>query len=96
MSDIKIAAGTNQSLIQPQRPGGKDRTGGFDAVMQEALGKVSEIHNQAEQAIEELARGGDITRAVIAMEKADMSFQVMVEVRNKLLAAYEEIMRMQV
>jgi flagellar hook-basal body complex protein FliE len=96
MSDIKIAAVTSQSPLKPQGPGGKDRTGGFDAVMKEALGKVNEIHNQAEQAIEELAKGGDITRAVIAMEKADMSFQVMVEVRNKLLAAYEEIMRMQV
>jgi flagellar hook-basal body complex protein FliE len=30
------------------------------------------------------------------MEKADMSFQLMVEVRNKLLSAYEEVMRMQV
>ncbi len=33
---------------------------------------------------------------MVAMQKADLSFQVMIEVRNKLVTAYEEIMRMQV
>ncbi|MBI4764735.1 MAG: flagellar hook-basal body complex protein FliE [Deltaproteobacteria bacterium] len=46
--------------------------------------------------MQELAGGGDISSAVIAMEKADFSFQVMIEVRNKLISAYEEIMRLQV
>jgi flagellar hook-basal body complex protein FliE len=46
--------------------------------------------------VNELAKGGDITSAILAVEKADMSFQLMVEIRNKLVSTYEEIMRMPV
>ncbi len=69
---------------------------GFDAVVNEALGKVSQLQSDVEKAVNELATGGDITSAVLAVEKADMTFQLMVEIRNKLLTTYEEIMRMQV
>ena len=41
-------------------------------------------------------RGGDLHNVLIDMERADLSFRTMVEVRNKLLDAYREIMRMQV
>jgi len=69
----------------------------FDAVINEALGRVSQLQNDVEQAVNELATGsGDITSAVLAVEKADMTFQLMVEIRNKLISTYEEIMRMQV
>jgi len=39
---------------------------------------------------------GDIVNTMMAIEKADMSFQMMMQVRNKIINAYEEIMRMQV
>ena len=69
---------------------------GFDTVITEAMNKVSQVQNEADKAVNELASGGDITNAILAVEKADMTFQVMVEVRNKLLKTYEEVMRMQV
>jgi flagellar hook-basal body complex protein FliE len=68
----------------------------FDNVVNEAMSKVSQIQENVETAVNELATGGDISEAVLAIEKADMSFQLMVEVRNKLLSTYEEIMRMSV
>ena len=68
----------------------------FEVLLKEAVHKVNNVQNEAEKAIQELAGGGDISSAVIAMEKADISFQVMIEVRNKLISAYEEIMRLQV
>jgi flagellar hook-basal body complex protein FliE len=68
----------------------------FETFVKDALAKVNTVQNEAEKAIQDLSNGGDVTNAVIAMEKADMSFQVMVEVRNKLISAYEEIMRLQV
>jgi len=45
-----------------------------------------------------LQRGEPIPlhQAVIAMEEASVSFQLMVEVRNKLLEAYQELMRLQI
>jgi flagellar hook-basal body complex protein FliE len=38
----------------------------------------------------------DVTDAMIAVEKADVAFQTMMAVRNKIVSAYEEIMRMQI
>jgi flagellar hook-basal body complex protein FliE len=68
----------------------------FDSVINDALGKVSQVQKDVETAVNELATGGDITDAVLAIEKADMSFQLMVEIRNKLISTYEEVMKMQV
>jgi flagellar hook-basal body complex protein FliE len=68
----------------------------FDSVINDALGKVSQVQKDVETAVNELATGGDITDAVLAIEKADMSFQLMVEIRNKLMSTYEEVMKMQV
>ncbi len=96
MSDIRInGIGIGNDPLQV-KAAQKNIEGGFDAILKDAVGKVAEMQNEAETAIKELASGGDVTQAIIAMEKADMSFQLMVEVRNKLLSAYEEVMRMQV
>jgi len=96
MSDMKInGAGAGQG-IQPIKPISGEQQGGFEDMMQEAIGKISQVQTNAEQAVKELASGGDPGEAIIAMNKADQDFQVMVEVRNKLLAAYEKVMNMQV
>jgi flagellar hook-basal body complex protein FliE len=93
MTDIKIGnVETHIELFKPQNKNG----GSFSSLFKDALGTVAELQKEADNAIKELANGDDITSAIIAMEKVDMSFQVMTEVRNKLLNAYEEIMRMQV
>ncbi len=96
MTDMKISgAGISPSGLQ--QTGSKQSAGaGFDEVLKDAVGKVAEVQNEAEKAIKELASGGDVTQAIIEMSKADMSFQTMVEVRNRLLSAYDEIMRMQI
>jgi len=38
----------------------------------------------------------DISSTMMAIEKADLTFQLMMQVRNKIISAYEELMRMQV
>ncbi len=77
-------------------PHTKKTEGSFDILLKEAIGKLEQIQSDADRAVKELAKGGDITQAVIAMQKAEMSFQLMIEVRNRLINAYEEIQRMQV
>ena len=99
MSDIPIkeignainAGNSSQTKAVKSESGGS-----FDTVINEAINKVSQVQEDVEKAVSELSSGGDITSAVLAIEKADMSFQLMVEIRNKLLSTYEEIMRMQV
>ncbi len=95
MSDM-IIKGVRSGAQALQKPDNKTSPGGFDEVMSEAIGKISQVQNDAEAAVKELSSGGDVTQALISMQKADMSFNLMVEVRNKLLSAYDEIMKMQV
>lgn len=82
-----------------QSQNGKKATqeGAFEKLLDETIGKVAGLQKEADRAIEELASGsGDIMQAILAIQKAELSFQTMVEVRNKLLNAYEELMRMQI
>ena len=55
------------------------------------------IHSLHNRAAHELATGRveNVHQAMIAMEKADVSFRLMVEARNRIVKAYEEVMKMQ-
>jgi len=72
------------------------------AVFGSLLGNlVNEVNNNqavAGEAVRGLLDGHNVSlhQAVIAMEEANVSFQLMVEVRNRLLESYQELMRMQV
>ncbi len=52
----------------------------------------------ASQAVEALVTGqsNNIHQTMVALQQADVSFQLMMQVRNKLVTAYEEIQRMQI
>ncbi|MCC6501723.1 MAG: flagellar hook-basal body complex protein FliE [Deltaproteobacteria bacterium] len=74
------------------------KDGGFAEVLKDSIEKVNSIQGEADQAIKGLATGqvNNIHETMIAIEKANLSFNMMVQVRNKLVQAYEEIMRTQV
>jgi flagellar hook-basal body complex protein FliE len=93
MNDIKINGAAGAAL--PQATGAAKPAEGFDNAMNEALAKISQVQTDADQAVQQLS-SGSATEAIISMEKADMNFQLMIEVRNKLISAYQEVMRMQV
>jgi flagellar hook-basal body complex protein FliE len=98
MSDFPINNIGSIGSIAPSGPTQANGVSGesFDTVINEAMSKVSQVQEDVEKAVTELATGGDISEAVLAIEKADMSFQLMVEIRNKLLGTYEEVMRMNI
>lgn len=70
----------------------------FSSVLGRMVQEVSAQQGVANNAIAALQSGQNVSlhQAVIALEEANLSFQLMVEVRNKLLDSYQEIMRMQV
>lgn len=69
----------------------------FGDVLKESINKVDSVQKEADIAVQEMVSGsGDIHNAMIALEKANISFQTMMQVRNKIVSAYEEVMRMQV
>ncbi|AGH96363.1 flagellar hook-basal body complex protein FliE [Pseudobdellovibrio exovorus] len=70
----------------------------FADTLKEAVGNVNQLHLDADRKAQELATGktDDIAGVMIATEKADIALRTMVQVRNKIIDAYQEIMRMQV
>jgi flagellar hook-basal body complex protein FliE len=81
--------------IEPLR--GSEGSGEFLDTLRTAMDQVGEVQGQAESQVAALLQGGgtDVHSAMIAVEKADLSFQLMLQVRNKIVAAYQEISRMQ-
>jgi flagellar hook-basal body complex protein FliE len=83
------------SLDSAKAPTG---AGGFLDSLKAAVGKVNDVELQAGQSVDALMTGQsqDIHRTMVALQQADVSFQLMMQIRNKLVTAYEEIQRMQI
>ena len=75
--------------------GGEDST--FVGTLRQAMNQVDQLQGTAESRVGSLLEGSgmDVHSAMIAVEKADLSFQLMMQVRNKIVQAYQEISRMQ-
>jgi flagellar hook-basal body complex protein FliE len=71
--------------------------GGFGAVLSTALERVNELESGANQQVGNLLKGGntDMSTVMIAVEKADVAFQMMMQVRNKIVNAYQDIEKLQ-
>lgn len=72
--------------------------GSFSSLLGRMVAEVSTKQTQAASAVAGLQSGQPVAvhQAMIAMEEASVSFQLMAEVRNRLLESYQELMRMQV
>jgi len=69
----------------------------FKNVLKSAINNVNNLQSEADNAIVKLhMEKGSLHETLIAMEKASLSFQTIVQIRNKVVDAYQEVMRMQV
>jgi len=70
-------------------------TGGqpFKNILVEALNQVYTMQTQANEAVQQLVTGGDVNPAEVltTLQKADISFRMMLQIRNKLVQAYQEV-----
>jgi flagellar hook-basal body complex protein FliE len=85
-------------LRKPKGLGVEKGAGGFGDILKDAISTVNDLQKQSDQEIQKIMTGEsqDLSTTVIAMQKADLSFQMMMQVRNKIVQAYQEIMRTQV
>jgi flagellar hook-basal body complex protein FliE len=100
MSDMLINGVSNSLPLQRVQPkiSSPENQKGFDDILTGAIGEVNKLHHEADQAVEALAAGrsADVHNTMIALQKADVSFQLLMQIRNKVLSAYETVMRMQI
>lgn len=92
------------TLISQNGIGGKEAVGaassdkGFGSIVKDAVESLESSQQAADQEIAKAVTGEspDLHKTIIELQSADLKFQLGLQVRNKLLGAYEEIMRMQV
>ena len=72
-------------------------SGGFAETLRGAMDEMGHLQSQAETKVAGVleGNGADVHSALIAVEKADLSFQLMMQVRNKIVTAYQQISQMQ-
>ena len=94
ISSIRILpAETEPAAFDPA--GGE--SSGFSTVLHGAMDDLEQLQSQAEAKVAGVLGGDgtDVHTAMIAVEKADLSFQLMMQVRNKIVSAYQQISSMQ-
>lgn len=71
----------------------------FSSILKESINKVNDLQTEAGEMKTAFEKGDpntDLGQVMVAVQKADVSFQAATQVRNKLVSAYQEIMNMQV
>lgn len=94
---------TIKGLGMTPAPGGKsvpssEVSATFADALKGAVVETDRLHKEADGAAMKVLAGdaGSLHHAMISLEKADISFRTLLQVRNRVLEAYQEIMRMQV
>ena len=87
-----------KGLSQPKTPAIQQMGDKFGEALKTSIAEVNQAQISADRAAEQIAAGEtkDLHGAMIKLEEADISLRLMVQVRNKAVEAYQEIMRMQV
>jgi len=97
----------SQGGVQPIRPNGPGAQPGkqidpsapsFKELLLQNIKEVNDLQNDADAAVEDLAAGrrSDPETVLLATQKADMAFQMLLQVRNKVMAAYDEMKQIRV
>lgn len=71
--------------------------GAFQAVFQNAINEVGRLQGQADTSVQQFlnGEGGELHEIALASQKAELAFEMFQQVRNKMVQAYQEVMRMQ-
>lgn len=90
---------TSQLTATPStKTGDSGSAGGFGDVFKAAIRQVDDLQTGADQQIGSMLQGkggADVGNVMASVEKADVAFQLMMQVRNKIVSAYQDIEKMQ-
>jgi flagellar hook-basal body complex protein FliE len=92
VSQPPVISGPNEASVASNQP----ETGSdFMSALRTATDQVSQLQSEASMKTSTMLTGNgqDVHSAMIAVQKADLAFELMVEMRNKIVSAYQEISR---
>jgi len=92
----QLSSAIEQAMQQAQNVQAEpsaDATSKFKGLLMESLNHVNDMQQQADKNVETLMTGGEINPAEVlaSVQKADMTFRLMSQIRNKLVQAYQEV-----
>lgn len=95
---MQISHGAAQLAAQQAAQAGSNPLASFQEFFADAVAQTNGVQMQAQEAQRRLLVGesDDLHGVMIAMEKAGLAFQLTLSVRNKVIEAYQEVMRMQI
>jgi flagellar hook-basal body complex protein FliE len=93
-----IGSGLSPLSTSPKLPGAKPAGADFGSALNQAIGSLEQLGAKADASSLALAKGEpiDIHEVMLNTEQASLGFSMAVQVRNKLVDAYQEVMRMSV
>ena len=99
MSNVTLGAIPNFQMpaVSPLEGPGQAAGDSFSSILSSAVSGVDQLHDAAASQVSNMLQGGgaDLNQVMVAVEKADVSFQLMMQVRNKIVSAYQDIEKMQ-
>ncbi len=91
----RLAADPSAALARPPVGGGGDSATSFTSVLKEAIGAVNEAGKKSDSQTRAMANGkSNMVDVVTAVAETEVAIDAVVAVRDKVIAAYEEIMKM--
>jgi len=100
MSDFSVYSNIPKAIPQPSSAptaGAKSAGSSFGSALEDAIKQVNGLEVNSQKEMDKFLNDDtDLHSVMMALEKADVSFQMMMQVRNKIVAAYQEIMKSQV
>ena len=83
--------------LTPAATSAAGQSGAFQTVLTGAINQVESLNNSASESVQKFLRGDneDLHTTILATQKAELAFQLGLQVRNKVVDAYQEIMKMQ-
>ena len=96
-SPISPIAMPTAAIAPVASPGQGSGLGVFQSILGDAIGKVQAFQQGAADSVNQFlsGEGGEVHTAALAVERAELAFDMFLQVRNKVVSAYQEIMRTQ-
>lgn len=99
VAQLRAAEARMQGGVNPFKAGQTGQKSDFASALKTSLDQVNNVQTKADQLGQRFVAGDDsvnLSDVMISMQKANISFQATVQVRNKLVAAYQDIMNMSI
>ena len=89
--------GTPAAIPSIQSPAGPKSSGGFQSVLADAVARVEQFQQSSTTNIDKFLSGEseEVHKVALATQQAEIAFDLFLQMRNKIISAYQEVMRMQ-